>query len=277
MGKVIRERILAGATILTTIKINTLPGSGKRKPKSKPSPDAVRKNNDRIAERNLTALINANFFPGDLHIILTYARAISLEAAKKELNNFIKRMRREYKKAGKEFRYIHVTEYKNKRIHHHIVMSYIDVNTIQNQWHCGRIRSTPLDKSRNYQVLANYLIKETSKTFRLGENSTKQRYTPSRNLERPVVVRETMSSAALFDRPAAIKGYAIDPDSINYYKHPFTQMEHLDYIMISTDPVPRITKWRKGTVLKRGESFRRFESLRQVELDDMDEFEWFVL
>ena len=185
MSRVIRERIIAGPTILTTIKMNTLPGSGKRKPKSKPSPDAVRKNNDRIAERNLTALINANFFPGDLHIILTYARAISLEAAKKELNNFIKRMRREYKKAGKEFRYIHVTEYKNKRIHHHIVMSYIDVNTIQNQWHCGRIRSTPLDKSRNYQVLANYLIKETSKTFRLGENSTKQRYTPSRNTRKP--------------------------------------------------------------------------------------------
>lgn len=277
MGRVIRETIVAGATIMRTIKVNAAASGHARKPKSNPTSEAVRKHNDILAERKLTALINANFFPGDLHITLTYRDTLTAEEEKKELRNFLRRMGNEFKKTGKEFRYIHVTEYLNKRPHHHIVMSYIKLSTIQKQWKHGLIRSTPLDKTRNYSTLASYLIKETSKTFRLGENALKKRWCASKNLERPIVVREIMTSTALYDRPTAIKGYEIDPDTINYYKHPFTQLEHLDYVMVSTDPVPAVKKWRKGKVMKRGESFRRFENIRQLELTDYSEYEWGVI
>lgn len=274
MGRVIRERIVAGPTVLTQIKMNS-PRPGKRRAKSNPTSEAVQKNNDRIAERNLTAILNANFRPGDWHITLTYAEALPLEQEKKELKNFLARMRREFKKAGKEFRYVVVTEYLNKRPHHHIVMNHIDLQTIYKQWRFGRIHNTPLERNGNYNVLAAYLIKETSKTFRLGENAMKKRWCASKNLERPIVVREVMSSEALFDKPRAIKGYSIDPDTINYYKHPFTQMEHLEYIQISTDPIPRIKKLRGKTV--KGESFARFETIRQLELEDFDNYEWRTL
>ncbi len=46
-------------------------------------------------------------------------------------------MRREFRKAGKEFRYIAVTEYEHHRIHHHVVMSYIDLPVITTQFHRG--------------------------------------------------------------------------------------------------------------------------------------------
>lgn len=273
MSKVIRETIVAGATILRTIKVNCSE-YGPRKPKANPTSEAVRTNNDRIAERNLTALLNANFFPGDLHITLTYEELLNEEEQKAELNKFLRRMKREFKKADREFRYVHATEYENHRPHHHIVMSYIDLPVIHKQWKQGRIYSSMLDTSRNYATLASYLIKETNKTFREAGNAMKCRYHCSRNLDRPIIVREVMSSIQLFEKPAEIKGYSIDEDSIRYYQHPFTAMEHLEYLMISTDPVPRIKKWRKGKRMKRGESFRRFEEIKQLELDDFGEYEW---
>lgn len=271
MGKIIRETCVAGAVIDRTIKLNTYrPGS--RAPKCKPTIEAVQKNNDRIAEKKLTRLINANFYPGDLHVTLTYAELKSAEEQRKLLNNFLRRMKREFKKLGKEFRYIHATEYKNHRPHHHIVMSYIDVNIVSEQWKEGWVWSSSLDSTRNYYVLASYLIKETSKTFRLAENAMKQRYSCSRNLIRPIVMREELSLIELFEKPRAIKGYTIEEDSINYYRHPFTGLEHLEYRMISNDPVPRVKSWRKGNAIKRDETFRRFEEIVQLDMGDI--FEW---
>lgn len=268
--RVIRETCVAGACIDVTIKLNTM-AHGARKPKSNPTSDAVRENNDRLAEKNLTRLLNANFYPGDLHVTLTYEEAPTKEEAEKEKQNFLRRMSREFKKIEKEFRWVAVTEHENHRIHHHIVMSYIDMRIIHKQWKRGHIRSSVLDATRNYSVLANYLIKETQKTFRQASNATKRRYSCSRNLVKPIVVREVMSSVQLYEKPRDIKGYHIDENSIRYYTHPFTQLEHLEYMMVSTDPVPRVKKWRKGKVVRRTETLDRFEELKQ--LDIFEEFE----
>ena len=263
--KLIRETCVAGAVIDRTIKLNNEIGKT-RAPKTKPTSEAVRKNNDRIAEKRLARLLNANFYPGDLHVTLTYAEIRTEEEQKRILNNFIRRMKREYEKAGREFKWIHVTEYENHRPHHHIVMSYIDLRVIHEQWKEGNIKSSALDKSRNYIKLAQYLIKETSKTFRKASNATKQRYQCSRNMVRPIVIREEMKLKDLYDNPTAITGYSIDEDSIRYYRHPFTAMEHLEYQMVSTDYVPRIKSWRKGFAVKKDETFRRFKEICQLDM-----------
>ena len=45
-------------------------------------------------------------------------------------------------------------QYENHRIHHHVVMPYIDQRIITKQWKRGRIRGfNPLDRSRNYKKL----------------------------------------------------------------------------------------------------------------------------
>lgn len=270
----IREICIAGSCIDVTLKFSARK-QGKRCAKSNPTREAVMKNNDRLAEKNLLRLINANFYPGDWHVTHTYEGSKPSEKeAKNELKNYLRRMAREFEKAGKEFKYIAVTEYKNHRIHHHIIMPYIDPAVIQHQWRRGRVRGlVPLDRSRNYRKLANYLIKETTKTMREPGNDTKKRWSSSKNLIRPVVKQEIVQPKALYERPKAYKGYEIDRDTIRRFEHPFTGIEHLEYMMVSTDPVPRIKTWRKGKVVKKDETFRRASEI-QISMDVLDGWEF---
>ena len=263
--KIIREICIAGAVIDVIVKSNASSAAKTRQPKCNPTREAVIKNNDRIAERNLARLLNANFYPGDWHVTLTYAGdEPSQAAAKKIIKNFKKRMKREYEKLGLEFRWIEVTEFKNHRIHHHMVVSYIDLQIIKRQWPYGTVRVTSLNRSRNYRKLAEYLVKETSKTMREPGNETKKRWSASRNLVRPVVKREIVTVRKLFESPKSFKGYEIDQGSVHRYEHPFTGLEHLEYMMLSTDPVPRLKTWRKGKIVDRDETYKR---ATQIQID----------
>lgn len=177
-------------------------------------------------------------------------------------------MKREYQKAGKDFYWIAVTEYKHKRIHHHVLMSYIDFSTIQRQWPNGHIFTSSLDRSRNYTKLAEYFVKETQKTFREPKNAAKRRWSASRNIKRPVVKRELVEARRLFEDPRPLKGYALCTDSIRRYEHPYTGMIHLEYQMVSTDPVPRLTTWRKGKIVNRQETYMRASEI-QIDINDL--------
>ena len=262
-SKFIREICIAGAVIDVTMKYSARAPRKPRGENRNPSRAAVIKNNDRIAAKKLTRLMNANFYPGDLHITLTYAgEEPSPEEAKKQAENFRRRMKREYEKQGKEFRWIEVTEYHNHRIHHHMVVSYISPETIAKQWRAGHVRSVTLDRSRNYKKLAEYFLKETTKTMREPGGETKQRWSASRNLVRPIIKREMIEPKAMFEKPRALKGYEIIADSVNQFTHPFTGIDHLEYMMTSTDPVPRIKTWRNGNVVKRDETYRRAEQIQ---------------
>ena len=199
----------------------------------------------------------------------------SEKEAKRELKNFLRRISRDYEKIEKEFKYIAVTEYKNHRIHHHVVIPFIDSDVVQRQWKRGRIRGmVPLDRSRNYKKLASYLIKETTKTMREQGNETKKRWSSSKNLIRPVVKREIVQAKAMYEQPKAFKGYEIDQDTIRKFEHPFTGIEHLEYMMVSSDPVPRLKSWRKGTIIDRQETLHRAAEV-QISIDDLDG--WYYL
>lgn len=272
----IRETCVAGACIDVTLKYSVRSAQSQRAPKTKPSREAVMKNNDRVAVKELTRLMNANLHPGDWHVTLTYEGEEPSEAeARKELRNFIRRMGREYEKAGRELKWIAVTEYKNHRIHHHIVMSYIDDQVIRKQWKRGYIRGfSALDRSRNYKKLAEYFVKETTKTMREPGNETKKRWSSSRNLIRPIIKREIVQPKALYEQPKALKGYEIDPNSVHRYEHPFTGIEHLEYMMISSDPVPRLKSWRKGVPIDKQETLKRAAEI-QISMDSLDG--WFYV
>lgn len=142
------------------------------KPKEKVTDEDVKKVNEIMAEKKLRRLIDINFHPGDLHMVLTYRpdERPDKNTAKIILSKFIKELRKEYKKRGYELKYIHVTEYKNT-IHHHFIINSITegpgtLRLINKLWKYGRPKATPLDETGDYAALAHYLIKETSKTFR---------------------------------------------------------------------------------------------------------------
>ncbi|MDO4460831.1 MAG: hypothetical protein Q4C42_12280, partial [Clostridia bacterium] len=66
-----------------------------------------------------------------------------------------------------------------------------------------------LDDTGNYTALAEYLIKETTKTFREEDSLYKRRYSCSANLTKPVVKKEEVDPSELWDAPEPIEGYYI--------------------------------------------------------------------
>ena len=266
----IKETCVAGAVIDVVVKYSQKVMRSERASRHAPTREAVVKHNKVVAERKLARLLNANFFPGDWHCTLTYTGdEPSVTDAKKTLENFIRRMKREYEKQDLEFKWVAVTEFHHHRIHHHIVMSYIDAKVIERQWKRGHVNFKCLDRSRNYRKLAAYLVKETDKTMKIPGSEIRKHWSSSRNLTRPIVKREIVEPRALYETPKPLKGYEIDEDSVRKYTHPFTGIDHLEYMMCSTDPVPRIRTWRKGKVVKRDETFRRSQEI-QIDMSSLD-------
>ena len=136
-------------------------------------------------------LINANFGYGDYHLVLTYKKNLrpNPAEARKRVTNFLRTLRWNYKKRGEELKYIITTEYKNKAIHHHLILNGIEANAnkiVRDCWKWGSPHFTPLDDTGQYKDLAAYLIKETDKTYKERDGGARQRYSCSRNLIKPV-------------------------------------------------------------------------------------------
>ena len=83
--------------------------------KVKPTKEEQEKVNTRQAERKLRILINANYGYGDYHLVLDYIRRKgepdrTPEQMRQDIDVFLRECRKEYRKAGLEFKYIHVME-----------------------------------------------------------------------------------------------------------------------------------------------------------------------
>ena len=126
-----RTEITAGKTIEVIKSYSKRIGDHRpRAGKEKPTAEEMKKVNQRNAETKLRRLINANFGYGDYHLVLTYKKDLRPDPAeaKKRVSKFLRILRREYKKRGEELKYIIATEYKNKAIHHHLIVNGIEAN-----------------------------------------------------------------------------------------------------------------------------------------------------
>lgn len=255
--KVIRETCVAGSVIDVTVRVPSGNHKNPRAQKKNITKEKVQKNNDRIAAKKLTRILNANFDRNCWHHTLTYGTEPTAEQAMRELRNFISRARRLCRKQGTEFKWIVATEYLNERIHHHFITN-APLELIKKCWKEGHVLPRPLDDGPNYAKLAEYIIKETTKSFRKEDCPFNSRYSHSRNLVIPVPQIEEVSEKQLFGDPAARKGYYIDKDSVRRFEHPITGLEHLEYIMISLDEEPRIKKYYKGRRKTREENYAKY-------------------
>lgn len=220
-----------------------------------PKPDRKTKEeieaaNARQAVRKLIRKINANFRPGDLHVTLTYDGKRGRpgpEEAKRIVRKFQHLVRKAYKAMGQPYKYVLVTEYKNKAIHHHLIANWVNDGTrtakdiIRNCWTAaggtGRPKYVDLDESGDYQKLAAYLIKETEKTFR-EEGGFRQRYSCSRNLIDPKPVRRTVKVKNMWDlSPRTRPGYHIEEDSV-YNGFDKAGYPYQSYYLIKDRPAP---------------------------------------
>ena len=109
----------------------------KRGDKVKPTTEGQKKINSRNAERKLRQLINANFEEGDIHLILDYIRVEgepdrTAEEMRHDIDIFLRECRKEYRKAGLEFKYIHVMEIGERGArHHHLIVNRIATEILQ--------------------------------------------------------------------------------------------------------------------------------------------------
>ena len=255
--RVIRETCVSGAVIDVTVRV---PSGNHKRPRGQKkdiTKEKVQKNNDRMTAKKLTRIINANFDKNCWHDTLTYAAEPTVEEAKKTLKNFIARARRQMKKLGIKFNWIVATEYLNERIHHHFITN-APLEVIKQCWNEGHVLPRPLDDGPNYNKLAEYIIKETTKSFRAEDSEFGSRYSHSRNLLIPVPQVEEVSEKQLFEDPKPRKGYYIDQDSVRRFEHPITGLEHLEYTMISLDEEPRIKKYYKGKKKAREEKYDKY-------------------
>ena len=79
----------------------------------------------------------------------------------KQKDKLIRDLRKQYKKIGKEFKYVYVLETGDKGARHiHMVIESMDTKTIKKCWDRGRIHIRLLDDTGQYGKLASYLVKE---------------------------------------------------------------------------------------------------------------------
>jgi len=193
------------------------PRGQKREKRKKPSPEQMKKVNERNQIKKLRRIMNANFEEGDLHTVLTYRKdeRPTPEEAKKILKKFLDGMRKEYKKRGEQFKYIIVTEYEKTAIHHHIVINSLKTESttklVQRIWKHGRPKYTSLEDNGQYERLARYFVKEIKDP---EDGVKKQKYSCSRNLIRPEPAIKVISAKTFGKEPKALKGYYIVKDSI---------------------------------------------------------------
>lgn len=196
----------------------------KRLPSENETSEAQEKVNAHREERELTIKLNANFHPGDYHLVLDYTNADrpkEIEKAKEDRETFMRRLRYLYKKAGIPLKYIIVTEWGKKRkgLHHHLIINRgVDDDRIRCAWKKGRVHFNPLDDTGEYSELASYLLKRRAEWKAMGGKG--RQWTGSRNLIRPKTVKRIIRMNVYYERPKPRKGYALVEKS---ERHGFTK------------------------------------------------------
>lgn len=190
---------------------NTIPG-----PKEKVTRESVKKVNERNRIKKLGWLIALNFEPGDWHAIFTFRkenRTMDRARIREIRKDFLKLLRKLYKKAEAELKYIIVVEHLRTTVHFHAILNDVPGfgKIIREAWTLGNVSLSPLYESDDgFMQLASYLLKEAG----TGEKEKgEQTYTRSRNLQVPITTTEIIDSRKWRKEPKAPKGYYIKKGS----------------------------------------------------------------
>ncbi len=195
--KVREKRIFSGKTFEPEFYCITKDGRrysrGKKKQLSR---EVQKKLNDKNARKHLRRLLDTNFDESGYYCTFTYKdneMPSSYENCKKDINNFLKRLRTARKRAclTEELKYVYVIELKVSartgiaRFHFHIVINGgLARSEIKKIWGKGDIKKVEelQPDEHGFNRLANYLCKDWNNRS-LPDN--RKRYTPSRNLKQP--------------------------------------------------------------------------------------------
>ena len=229
----------------------------KRAAKEKATPEQVARQNQLNKEKKVRRLIKANFTERDYWVTLKYPKGErpSIETVKQDMNSFLGRLRRMYKKVGESVRFIYRLEIGSRGgAHVHIILNRAEgIATdlaVQEAWTYGRVNFQHLHETGGYSDLAAYLVKPPSPEAQrhideLPPEARKEviKYSSSRNLIRPEPERKEYTHNTmrrLIDEgPTASPGFYIDYDSIKQGVNVYTGMSYLYYTECRLDPTKR--------------------------------------
>lgn len=220
----------------------------KRGKKKKATPEQIKKQNQSNREKKMRRLIKANFIPDDIWATLKYPEGTRkpLEEIEEDLKEFLKYMRKEYKKRGEIFKFIKRMEIgEHGGIHLHILVNRslgkpdTDI-VLQENWCHGRVNFQSVYEYGGYKKLANYIVKQPDEEveqqlslFPVEERKKFIKYSSSRNLIRPEPDRTEYRRWTVRDLvkngPKPTPGYYIDQESVHYGINPYTGMSYYHY------------------------------------------------
>lgn len=198
----------------------------RRKEKSNPTPENVRKYNQQLRERRLIRKANANFGKGDLYLTMTYPRGCrpTPEKARRNLRNFLDCLRRRYRKSGQEMKWIACTEIGSRGgIHHHMLINqYEDVREIAELWeHYGGYAHIQFIRGNNLAKLASYIAKNE--------------YSCSRNLIDTPERKKKVKANSWRNDPVVPAGWMLDKDSMVTGINPVTGHGYQFYRLVQLE------------------------------------------
>ena len=162
-------------------------GRGKR---AKPTSAVQARLNEHNAEQKLVRILHANFTGQDYEIHLTYADENlpqSDEETARDVQTFMRRVKRRYHKLAIELKYVYVIEggVGGTRYHHHVTLSGgMDRTELEQLWGYGYANCRQLQFNENgVEGLAKYLTKQ----FRAHKDELvfRKRWCGSKNLTKP--------------------------------------------------------------------------------------------
>lgn len=231
----------------------------KREEKKNPTPLEMERQNLWRRCRYLRRILELNFKGGDLWLTLTCAtdKRPDKEEAPKVIRSFRDKLAKEYKKRGWTFKYVISCEIgKRGAVHWHMVLNdardekVTAWDLIRKYWTRGRPFLEPLDENRDYQKLAEYIVKEAQKRMEKEQTIEKLSYIMSRNMIKPEEKKEKVRAVKWKKDPTVPKGYRIKPGTLVNGTNPFTGMPYQHYTL---EPLPDYREGgRDGTRKKAG-------------------------
>ena len=209
------------------------PGQERQK-RRKPTPEQMERQNQYNREKKARRKLRAHFDVNDYYSCLTYRkeeRPPDMEAAKKHFTDFMKEVRKQYKKRGSPVKWMRNIEVGTKNGWHiHLIINRIpDTDIILKEaWKHGKVKNELLYEKGEFAELAAYITKTPKTDPRLREAD----YSASRNLPIPEPKEKIYLHWKTWKEPKIPDGYYLDKNSYHEGINPVTGYKYRTYTLI---------------------------------------------
>lgn len=210
----------------------------KREKRKAPTPEQVEKQNQWQKEKKARIRLMEYFDENDYFSTLTYRieeRPPDMATAKTDFAEAMKIIRREYKKRGKELRWIRNIEVGTRGAWHvHIVINRIEDTDLilKKAWQHGKVVNQLMYEAGGFQKLAAYITKTPKTDPRLQESD----FSLSRNMPLPEAEKKIYLHWKTWKEIRVPKGYYLDKDSVREGKNPITGRKCRSYTLLKIRP-----------------------------------------